>query len=364
MRALPIVFLLSTAVLWAQPSAPNRDAEQSARFFQNNDADGDGKLTLQEFPERNRGAFERVDNDKDGFVTPQEDLAYRVGRRSNRRRAELPAGVRVLRDIVYARAPEQELKLDLYLPANRPEKPLPLIVWIHGGAWRAGSKDRNPAARFVAGGYVSASIAYRLSQTAVFPAQIHDCKAAIRWLRAHAGKYGIDPRRVAVWGSSAGGHLVALLGTSGGVEELEGNLGHPEQSSRVQAVVDYFGPTTFTAMDAAGSTMVHDDPQSPESMLIGGPIQERPDLVRRADPIAYVTADDPPFLIVHGDNDLTVPYNQSELLAEALAEGGVEHIFHTVKGGAHGRGGEFGSPQLSAMVKEFLDEKLGAAQDD
>ncbi len=344
MRALPIVFLLSAAVLWAQPRPSNRDVEQSARFFQNNDSDGDGKLTLQEFPERNRGAFARVDNDKDGFVTPQEDLAYRS--RFNWRRTELPAGVRVLKDIVYAQASEQELKLDLYLPAKRPEKPRPLIVWIHGGAWRAGNKNSNPAARFVDDGYISASIAYRLSQTAVFPAQIHDCKAAVRWLRAHAGEYGIDPERIAVWGSSAGGHLVAMLGTSGGVEELEGGLGHPEQSSRVQAVVDYFGPTTFTKMDAAGSRMVHDDPQSPESMLIGGPIQEHPDLVRRADPIAYVTADDPPFLIVHGDKDLTVPYNQSELLAEALAAGGVEHIFHTAKGGGHGSGGEFASPKL------------------
>ena len=223
MRALPIVFLLSTAVLWAQPSAPNRDAEQSARFFQNNDADGDGKLTLQEFPKETAGRSSGLTTIMTGSSPRKKTLPIESAARSNRRRAELPAGVRVLRDIVYARAPEQELKLDLYLPANRPEKPLPLIVWIHGGAWRAGSKDRNPAARFVAGGYVSASIAYRLSQTAVFPAQIHDCKAAIRWLRAHAGKYGIDPRRVAVWGSSAGGHLVALLGTSGGVEELEGN---------------------------------------------------------------------------------------------------------------------------------------------
>ncbi len=364
MRALPIVFLLSTAVLSAQPSPSDRDVEQSSRFFQNNDNNSDGKLTLQEFSERNRGAFERIDKDKDGFVTVEEDLAYRAGRRSGWRRPELLPGVRVLKDIVYAQAPEQELKLDLYLPDTRSEKPRPLIVWIHGGAWRAGSKNSNPAARFVVDGYVSASIDYRLSQTAVFPAQIHDCKAAIRWLRAHAGKYGIDPKRVAVWGSSAGGHLVALLGTSGGVKELEGDLGHPQQSSRVQAVVNYFGPTTFTKMDAAGSRMVHDDPQSPESALVGAPIQERPDLARRADPITYVTADDPPFLIVHGDKDLTVPYNQSELLAEALTAGGVEHIFYTAKGGGHGNGGEFASPKLPAMVKEFLDAKLNVTQDD
>lgn len=362
MRRLSVVFLLAAAVPAAQPRPSDQNVRQSEQFFRNNDADADGKLTIEEFPERNRGAFARIDADNDGFVTSQEDVAYRAARRSGWRRPALPEGVRVLRDIVYAKAPEQELKLDLYLPEKRPEKPLPLIVWIHGGAWRAGSKEGNPAAPFAAAGYVSASISYRLSQTAVFPAQIHDCKAAVRWLRAHAGEYGIDPERVAVWGSSAGGHLVALMGTSGGAAELEGGLGYPRQSSRVQAVVDFFGPTTFTKMDAAGSRMVHDAPDSPESMLIGGAIQEHPELVRRVDPITYVSADDPPFLIVHGDKDLTVPYNQSELLAEALAAAGVEHTFHTVKGGGHGNGGEFGSPKLRAMVKRFLDEKLGAAQ--
>lgn len=282
----------------------------------------------------------------------------------NWRRPELPAGVRVIKDITYAKAPEQELKLDLYLPAARPEKPLPLIVWIHGGGWRRGSKETNPAARFVDDGYASASISYRLSPVATFPAQIHDCKAAIRWLRAHAEKYGIDPERIAVWGSSAGGHLVAMLGTSGDVEELEGSLGHPQESSRVQAVVDYFGPTTFTKMDSAGSSMVHDDAKSPESLLVGGAIQEHPELVRRADPITYVTSDDPPFLIVHGDKDPLVPHNQSELLAAALKENGVEHTLHTAKGGGHGNGGEFTSPELLQMVKDFLDEKIGVSAED
>lgn len=363
MRTFWIVFLLAPAILSAQPRPSNRDTAQAQRFLQDNDADGDGKLTREEFPERNREAFERIDENKDGFVSVAEDIAYRTNR-FNWRRAALPAGVRVLKDIVYARAPEQELKLDLYLPAKRPEKPLPLIVWIHGGAWRGGSKESNPAARFVGAGYISASISYRLSQTAIFPAQIQDCKAALRLLRARADQYGIDPQRVAVWGSSAGGHLVALMGTSGDVEELEGDLGHPEQSSRVQAVVDYFGPTTFIKMDAAGSRMVHDDPGSPESVLIGGAIQEHPELARKADPITYITSDDPPFLIVHGDKDFTVPYNQSELLAEALTAGGVEHIFHTAKGGGHGSGGEFASPKLMAMVKEFFDEKLGVKSDD
>ena len=150
------------------------------------------------------------------------------------------------RDLVYAKTPQRELALDLYIPdgATKP----PLIVWVHGGAWRAGSKAKPPALWMLERGYAVASISYRLSQQAVFPAQIHDCKAAIRWLRAHASKYGYDAERIGAWGASAGGHLVALLGTSSGVKELEGDLGYNDQSSRVQAVVDYFGPTDVTAM--------------------------------------------------------------------------------------------------------------------
>ena len=156
--------------------------------------------------------------------------------------AALPALAQ--RDLVYARAGAKDLLLDLYLPEGAP-RPLPLVVWIHGGGWRNGAKEQTPARRLVERGYAVASINYRLSGEAIFPAQIHDCKAAVRWLRANAAKYGLDAGRVAAWGSSAGGHLVALLGTSGGIMELEGGLGNADQSSRVQAVVDFFGPHGF-----------------------------------------------------------------------------------------------------------------------
>ena len=176
-----------------------------------------------------------------------------------------------MRDIEYARTPEEPLLLDLYRPEMSTMQPKPLVVWIHGGAWRAGSKT-NPgeAVRFVDEGYVVASIGYRLSRTARFPAQAHDVKAAIRWLRANAQRYEINPDKIGVWGASAGGHLVALLGTSGDVAELEGNLGNPGVSSRVQAVVDYFGPTNFLRMDAAGSTIVHDGSDSPKANSSAG----------------------------------------------------------------------------------------------
>ena len=149
----------------------------------------------------------------------------------------------IAKDLVYAKVDGRELKLDVYWDETA-EGTMPLIVCVHGGGWTEGSKDWCPALRMVKSGYVAASINYRLSQHAPFPAQIHDCKAAIRWLRAHAKDYHIDPKRIGVWGGSAGGHLVALLGTTGGNKELEGSVGgNMEQSSRVQAVCDFFGPT-------------------------------------------------------------------------------------------------------------------------
>lgn len=271
---------------------------------------------------------------------------------------EVPEGVRVERGIRYATTPQQDLELDIYMPAETPGRALPLVVWIHGGGWRQGSRDRNRAAFLVPHGYISASISYRLSGVAKFPSQIYDCKAAIRWLRANAAKYNIDPTRVGVWGSSAGGHLVALLGTSGGVRELEGRVGVVAQSSRVQAVVDYFGPTDFLRMNDFPSNIDHDAPNSPESLLIGGPIQERRDAVARANPITYVSEDDPPFLIVHGDRDPLVPINQSSRLFDALTGVGVDVTMYTVKGGGHGRDGEFGSQKLRDMVKDFFDLHL------
>lgn len=264
------------------------------------------------------------------------------------------------RDLEYGKVGDKSLALDIYIPDDAKGR-LPLVVWIHGGAWRAGSKDRTPARRLVERGYVVVSISYRLSQEEIFPAQIHNGKAAIRWLRANAGKYHIDPKRIGVWGSSAGGHLVALLGTSGGVKALEGTGGHADQSSRVQAVCDFFGPTDFLQMDAhapAGARLVHDAADSPESQLVGGPIREYKDKVARANPITYVTEDDPPFLICHGDRDPLVPHHQSELLHAALKKAGVEVTFHTVEGAGHGFRRR---PEVDKLVDAFFDKHLRQA---
>ncbi len=285
--------------------------------------------------------------------TPKAD------RETNRQRRtpSLPAGIKAHRDLVYARVASKELRLDVYAPEYS-EKKLPLLVWIHGGAWRSGDKGKCPAIRFLSQGYVVASINYRLSHVATYPAQIEDCKAAIRWLRANAERFHIDSQRVGVWGSSAGGHLVALLGTSGGVASLEGKSGNLRQSSRVQAVCDFYGPTDFLQMDAhklPTSSFLHDIADSPESKLVGGPIQEYPSRVAAANPITYVTPDDPPFLIVHGDVDPLVPMHQSELLNAALKAKNVETQLHIIKGAGHGFKN---APGIDKLVDAFFRQHL------
>ena len=263
----------------------------------------------------------------------------------------LPAGARALRDLEYVAGGHERQKLDLYLPAEGANRPV--IVWVHGGAWQGGSKERCPALPFLRQGYAVASVNYRLSQHALFPAQLEDCKAALRWLRAHAKQYQLDPDRFGVWGASAGGHLVALLGTTGGVKEFDrgDNL---EFSSRVQAVCDFFGPTDLTQMSKFPSQMDHDAPTSPESRLLGGPVQDNKDKAARANPITYVSKDAPPFLIMHGDNDQLVPLNQSELLHAALTKVGAEVTFQVIKGAGHG----FGGPEINRMVSEFFAKHL------
>jgi acetyl esterase/lipase len=267
------------------------------------------------------------------------------------------AGVKSHRDLIYVEGGHERHKLDLYLP-EKAGGPLPLIIWVHGGGWQNGSKDGCPPLRggYIESGYAVASINYRLSGHAVFPAQIEDCKAAIRWLRAHSKEFGLDAKRFGVWGSSAGGHLVALLGTSGEVKEFDvgANL---DQSSRVQAVCDYYGPTDLAVFVTTPGYERHATADAPEAKLIGGAVLENKAKAARVNPITYVSKDDPPFLIVHGDQDPTVPINQSQLLFEALKKTGVSAHFHTIHGAGHGGPG-FAGLDLSEMVSAFFDERL------
>jgi acetyl esterase/lipase len=273
-----------------------------------------------------------------------------------------------LRDLEYARINNKSLRLDLCLPEGA-ATPLPLIVWVHGGGWTSGNKNldaNGPQLRQVARGYAVASINYRLSQEAKFPAQIEDCKAAIRWLRAHAAQYRIDPNRIAAWGDSAGGHLVALLGTSAGVSELEGIVGgNLDYSSRVQAVVDWFGPADLLRMSADSlpfpcSLLDHNSPLSPESLLIGCAIQSCPEKTERASPIHYVSGDEPPFLIMHGTDDCLVGPPQSQRLHDALVSAGSQATLKFVEGEGHG-GSRFTSAENQKLIDDFFDQTLRAA---
>jgi acetyl esterase/lipase len=275
-------------------------------------------------------------------------------------RASLPAGATAHRDLAYVENGYERHKLDLYLP-EKPTGPLPVIIWVHGGGWQNGSKDGCPPLRagYLENGYAIASLNYRLSGHAIFPAQIEDCKTAIRWLRANAGKYGLDPKRFGVWGSSAGGHLVALLGTSGEVKEFETGA-NVDQSSRVQAVCDFYGPTDFTVFATTRGYESHAADSSPEAKLLGGAILQNKERAARVNPITYVSTDDPPFLIVHGDKDPTVPLNQSQLLFEALTKSGVGAHLHTLHGATHG-GPAFSEPPVDEMVRAFFDRVLKSA---
>jgi acetyl esterase/lipase len=336
-------------------------AQQQGRFDQW-DVNKDGKLTRDELPERLRGNFERVDRNNDGVIDRAEDAA--VGQRKRRPVTEraLPASVKLMPDISYAGTDNSRQMLDLILPKVAKSDRLPVVVFVHGGGWRNGNKSSKLqiVAKFAATGeYAAASIGYRLSGEATWPSQIHDCKAAIRWLRANADKHGLDADRIAVWGSSAGGHLVAMLGTSGDVAAMDGTLGpHTDVSSRVSCVVDYFGPTNLLLMNKTaikGAKMDHDAPDSPESLLLGGPVQENTDKAKTANPITYVTKDDPPFLIVHGTVDPLVSFNQSELLHAALKKTGASTTLVTVEGAGHGKG--FGR-DVDATVQRFFEHHL------
>jgi acetyl esterase/lipase len=272
-----------------------------------------------------------------------------------------PAGTAVERDLVFARVGEKNLVLDLYRPENRSGN-LPVVVWVYGGAWRTRNRvPQAPRASWLAAhGYAVAVIDYRLSPEALFPAQINDCKAAVRWLRTNAAQFGLDAGHIGAWGESSGGHLAALLGVTGGVADLEGDLGNAVQSSRVQAVVDFFGPTDFLQMDAhalPGATLKHDPLASPESQLVGGAIKENVQKVARANPITYVTKDAPPFLIVHGEQDLSVPLHQSELLYEALKRAPAEVTFYKIAGAGHS-GSTFYTEMMQAAVRAFFDKHL------
>lgn len=263
-------------------------------------------------------------------------------------------GARVMKDLVFAE-PEGSapLKLDLYLP-EASDRPAPVVVWVHGGGWKMGSKEGCPAALLVPRGFAAVSISYRFTDVAKFPAQLHDCKAAIRWVRAHAAQYNLDADHIGVWGGSAGGHLVALLGTTNGDRLLEGELGNAEHSSAVQCVVDWFGPMDIRYIGEAGATAegVH----GMVAALVGGTGEGVKETAAAASPITHITKDDAPFLIMHGDQDTLVTIRHSEEMDKALRAAGVECELVVLKGAGHGPG--FGEAKVLERVAGFFEKWL------
>lgn len=265
---------------------------------------------------------------------------------------QAPPGARKLANLEYTRAPGRPLKLDLYLPAGVTNR-LPVLVWIHGGAWKMGSKDWCPIAALVTNGVAVASIEYRLSQEAKFPAQIMDCRAAIRWLRANATTHGLDAGHICAFGASAGGHLAALLGTAVAVKEWDAGA-HLDQSPGVQCVVAFYPPTDLDALTSGW--FWRKVSFSDVGRLVGGPVETNRDRVARANPVNYISQDTPPFYLLHGDRDKLVPIGQSELLHLALRQAGIPVHFEIIPGQGHAIGPP---PAAVPKLNSFLWQHLG-----
>jgi acetyl esterase/lipase len=267
----------------------------------------------------------------------------------------------VVSDVQYCTGGGRPLLMDVFIPNHRNRTSTPAVLWIHGGGWEIGDKNGNSGAKFLANeGFVTASLSYRLSGDSPFPAAIEDCKCAIRFLRANALKYGIDPDRIGVAGSSAGGHLAELVATTDQSAGLDGDGGWQNMSSKVQAAASYFGVSDLTMQfpEDTGQVIVK---------FFRGTEKEKPELYRRASPIFYVTKDNPPLLLVHGEKDDGVPFDQSVRMADAYRRTGLTIEFIAVKNAGHDFQ-HIGDAPISPSVEvihhrtaEFFNRYLGSA---
>jgi acetyl esterase/lipase len=261
--------------------------------------------------------------------------------------------VKVQRNIEYARAGSQSLLLDIYSPKH-PQGRLPVIVYIHGGSWLSGSKDFCPIGFMATQNVAIVSINYRLSGVAPFPAQLHDCKGAVRWLRAHAEKYDLDSSHIGLAGISAGGHLAALMGTTADVPVLEGDVGgNLDYSSRVQAVCVFYPPTDLDKL--VNNENLRHSSDSEVAKFLGGPLADNLDKAALANPCRYASKDSAPFFIMHGRDDKLVPVSQSKLLYEALKQAGAPGQLEIVPGGH----GIIAPPRVADEIYKFYQKYLG-----
>ena len=260
----------------------------------------------------------------------------------------------------YARIGNDSLQLDLRIPDGN--GPWPVIVYLHSGAWITGDRTGGPVVRQATRGYAVASIDYPLAPQYIWPSQIEACKAAVRWLRANAARFNLDPSRIGVYGTSAGGHLAAMLGTTANRPEFEGlELGNPQFSSAVKVVVDLYGPVELLKIDEQKlpcyGNLSANSPLMPPSLLMGCPIQECKDKTETSNPINYITPDDPPFLIMQGLLDCLTPWRQSQDLYNALVAKGVSARLVILPTAQHADK-QFDDPQYQKIVDDFLDQNL------
>jgi acetyl esterase/lipase len=257
-----------------------------------------------------------------------------------------------IQDVDYARVGDQALKLDFHVPRAKIRPPL--LVWVHGGAWRSGAKSDMPLGKLVEEGYAVASLDYRLSTQAKFPAQIHDIKAAIRFLRAKGDRWRLPTKKIVIAGDSAGAHLAALVGVSNGQVDLEGDVGSDRgQSSDVQGIISFYGAANLTTILQQSTPHGLSVRVPALDLLLGGQPEDVPALARLASPVFHVDRSDPPLLLVHGDQDAQMPINQSLELLGAYQKVRAPVQWEVVHGGAHG-GAMFYDAERLAVVRKFL----------
>jgi acetyl esterase/lipase len=350
-------------------SRPRRTPAQMLERIMSNDKNRDGKITRDEATEQLNRFFDRLDTngddaiDRDELKSMGEQLA-RQRRNSNRpapqrnktrSSAQIPEGVKLITDIRY-RDGNDKWMVDLAMPKDSGSQTRPAIVFVHGGGWRSGDKGggqwRALPLEYASKGYVCISVNYRLTDEAVFPACVEDVKCAVRWLRANAEKYNVDSKRLGAYGNSAGAHLVSMLGLVGPDAKLEGDGPYPDQSSLVQAVCCSATPTDFSNWGARGGSSRAKSSRGPS--LLSGPAETLDERRKKASPISYVSPHAPPFLIVHGTADTTVPFSQGESFATALKDAGAKDVtFLKHEGAGHGVFGQQRNETYPAMEKFF-----------
>ena len=332
---------------------------QLISVFDQWDKDRNGKLSREELPANLRKNFDRVDINKDGWISRQEDANIRSQQVQNRR-VVLPKGVKKTSNIDYAGTGKARQKLDLYHPEGLEEgEKLPLVCWFHGGGWAVGDKSYvGKILPFITSDeYICASIGFRLSNEVQWPGQLHDCKAAIRFLRANAEKYQIDPERIVVVGSSSGGHIAMMVGLCNDDPKLEGSVGGAlDQGSTINCVINFFGPSDLIKISERFKLFNLDSITNPVEKLIGGPLPDYNKQTKAASPLNQVSKDDCPVMIVHGTDDPFVPFEQSVELNKKLKQEGVETQFVTIKRGGHGQ--NFPYQEVNQSIKAFVDYHL------